>query len=116
MARVLQAEWFRSLMLALLIIGLALLAFGVFRYVTLTYDIGQNMAFQIMSQDQSIDPQSVSEAQGLIAANESLREMVSARNGAVIAGGAGLILIAIGWLGRDLSSARRSGQTGQAKR
>ncbi|MBE2182367.1 MAG: hypothetical protein IAE89_02975 [Anaerolineae bacterium] len=107
MQKLLDQEWFRSLFLALMIIGILLLAFGVIRYFTLSYQMGQNLAFQIQAQSQNVDPQTMAEAQGLMASNEALRQIEAGRSQSVIFSGAGLVLIAVGWLGRDWVQSKR---------
>lgn len=107
MQKLIDQEWFRSLFLTLIIIGILLLAFGVVRYFTLSYQMGQNLAFQIQSQDQSVDPQSMAEAQGLMASNEELRQINASRSQSVIFAGVGLALLGLGWLGRDWVQSRR---------
>lgn len=116
MQKLIDQEWFRSLFLTLIIIGILLLAFGVIRYFTLSYQMGQNLAFQIQSQDQSVDPQTMVEAQGLMASNEELREINAGRSQSVIFAGVGLVLIAVGWLGRDwVRSQRRKAEKSTTK-
>ncbi len=107
MQKLIDQEWFRSLFLALIIIGILLLTFGVVRYFTLSYQMGQNLAFQIQSQSQSVDPQTMTEAQGLMASNEELRQINASRSQSVILAGVGLVLVAVGWLGRDWVQAQR---------
>jgi hypothetical protein len=103
----LRDDWSRALLLALIIIGVLLVAFAVFQYVRLTYAIGQNAAFIVQSQNAAVDPQSQSEALGLIASNEELRGMLGERNTAVIIGGVGLTVLALTWIARDWLAARR---------
>ncbi len=107
MQKLIDQEWFRSLFLTLIIVGILLLVFGVVRYFTLSHQMEQNRAFQIQSQNELVDPQSVSEAQGLIASGEELRQIESARTQSVIFVGVGLVLLGIGWLGRDWVQTRR---------
>lgn len=106
MNRLVRQEWFRTLFLVLLILGVVLLGFAVVRYLTLSYSIGQNIAYQIHSQGGQADPQTINEAQGLMAADLDLREMLHQQNLALIIGGVGLILLGAGWLGRDLVMSR----------
>lgn len=107
MGKIWDMEWVHSFFLALILIGVLALGYGVVRYFTLSYTIGQNLAYQIQSQGGAIDPQTLNEAQGLMAADQDLRAMLRDRNLALMAGGAGLIALAIGWFGRDMGAARR---------
>ncbi|MBW4435814.1 MAG: hypothetical protein KME04_01690 [Pleurocapsa minor GSE-CHR-MK-17-07R] len=106
MTRLFQKEWFRTLLLMMFIAGILLVIFAVVQYVSLSYQIGQNVAYQIQTQNQTIDPQTINEAQSLMAADMSLREMLNARDSMLIYFGAGLILAALGFLGRDLINSR----------
>lgn len=106
MTRLFQKEWFRTLLLMMFIAGILLVIFAVVQYISLSYQIGQNVAYQIQTQNQTIDPQTINEAQSLMAADMSLREMLNARDSMLIYFGAGLILAALGFLGRDLINSR----------
>lgn len=107
MKRFFQSETVRALLLALILIGAALATFGVVQYVRLTLAINDNVAYQINARGEQIDPQSMTEGQLLMAASMELRELDSERDRALIAGGAGLMLIAVGWLGRELTGSRK---------
>ena len=94
-------DWYRALLLTPLIIGALCIAVGVIWYGILSNQIDRNFAYQIRSQSQQVDPQSQTEAMGLIRAGEELRQLDHNRSIATVVGGAGLILIAVGWLSRD---------------
>jgi len=106
-------DWYRALLLTPLIIGVLCVVVGVVWYVITSAQIDRNFAYQIRTQNQQIDPQSRTEAMGLIRAGEELRALDHNRSISTIVGGVGLILIAIGWLARDffLSRQRNSGTT-----
>jgi hypothetical protein len=104
MNKVLSSEFARSLLLALILIGIAMTAFGVVQYVRLTGEINANVAYQINSRGQEINPQTLAEGQMLMAAGMELRELDHQRDISLIVGGGGLILIALGALGRELGA------------
>jgi hypothetical protein len=106
MGKIWDKESVKSLMLALILVGVALTIISIVGYIRNTYEIGQNLAYQIQSQNQTIDPQTPTEGQMLMAADMQLRDLVRDRNTMLILGGAGLILIAVGWIGRDLVRGR----------
>ena len=100
-------DWYRALLLTPVIIGVLCVAFGSLWYAVVSNQIDRNFAYQIRSQSQQVDPQSQTEAMGLIRAGEELRELDHNRSIATVVGGAGLILIAVGWLSRDFLLARQ---------
>lgn len=101
-----RQEWGRALLLTPAIVGILLLVGGVVWYIVLSNQMNQNVAFQIRSQNQQIDPQSQTEAMGLIRAGEELRDLDRNRDIATIIGGIGLVLLAVSWLARDLVMGR----------
>lgn len=108
MKHILQSETARALLLALILIGVGLAVFGGVQYARLTLAINDNVAYQINARGEQIDPQSMTEGQLLMAASMALRELDAERDRALIAGGAGLMLIAVGWLGRELTGSRKA--------
>jgi hypothetical protein len=102
--RIVDREWFRSAALALVIIGLILAIGGGILYGVLSYRIGQNLAYQIQTSDQEINPQTMNEGMSLMSADIELREMIAQRNIVVIAVGVGIFLIGAGWFARELST------------
>jgi hypothetical protein len=99
-------DWGRALLLTPIIIGILLVVGGIVGYAVFSTQIEGNIAHQIRSQNQEIDPQSEGEAMGLIRASEELRDLNHNRNLATIAGGAGLVLIAVGWIAHDFVKGR----------
>jgi hypothetical protein len=114
MGRVLEKEWFRSLMLALILLGVGFMLFAVVRYGVLSYQIGQNLAYQAMNRAAPVEAGTGNEAMGLIRAGQELREMTAQQNQSIIFLGAGMILIALGWLGRDMAKSRLKKLSAQA--
>jgi hypothetical protein len=99
-------DWGRALLLTPIIIGILLLVGGIVWYAILSTQINNNIAYQIRSENQQIDPQSQAEALGLVSASEQLRDLGHNRDLATIMGGVGLVLIAAGWLARDFVVSR----------
>ena len=100
-------DWYRALLLTPLIIGVLCVLVGVAWYAISASQIDRNLAYQIRSQNQQIDPQSQTEAMGLIRAGGELRALYHNQSIATVVGGAGLILIAVGWLSRDFVLSRQ---------
>jgi len=107
MKRVLSSELARSLMLALILVGIVMTVFGIVQYVRLTGDINANIAYQINARGEEINPQTMTEGQMLMTAGMELRELDHQRDISLIVGGSGLVLIALGWLGRELGAPRK---------
>lgn len=105
--RLVQQEWFRAIALAFVMIGVALSLFSAARYVDLSFRIAGNASFQVRQAGGKAALETQTDARMLMAADLQLRELDSERNTALIAGGAGLVILAIGWLGYDLSRTQR---------
>ncbi len=106
MRQKLNSEQLRSFMLALMLIGVAALLFGAYRFVDAATRIQNNPAFLMQSSGQTVSPQDAGTAESLIAAGMEYRRLVGQRNEALIIGGAGVILLAVGWLGSDVLKSR----------
>ncbi|NDJ62901.1 MAG: hypothetical protein GYB67_17400 [Chloroflexi bacterium] len=91
----------------MIIIGFGLGIFGILLLVTASNGIEQNIAYQTQQSGQEIAP-SEAEALALLAADVELRELRQQRNFALIFAGAGLILIALGWLSLDAVRRRQN--------
>jgi hypothetical protein len=100
-------DWYRAFLLTPLIIGALCVVVGVLWYAISASQIDRNFAYQIRTQNQQVDPQSQTEAMGLIRAGEELRALYHNQSIATVVGGAGLILIAVGWLTRDFVKSRQ---------
>lgn len=111
-------ESLRAFLLALMMVGAALVVLAVYQYANTSYRIGQNLAFQIQSRNEEVTLETQAEAQALMAADISLRELQREQNMALIYGGGGLILLAAGWIARDVitTRAKRAVQSGKVQR
>lgn len=107
MRKPINLEQLKPFAMALIIIGVLALFFGVYRFVNAALLIQDNPAFKAQSNNQTVAPQSQEEAQILVSAGMQYRQLVGERNDALIIGGAGLILLALGWLGNDFIKSRQ---------
>lgn len=114
--RYMNKDWYRALLLTPFIVGVLCIVFGIVWYGIVSNQIDRNFAYQIRSQSQQVDPQSQTEAIGLIRAGEELRELDHNRSIATIVGGAGLMLVAVGWLARDFMRGRQGSPTATKSR
>lgn len=102
MSKFLEHEWVRAGVMALAIIGAVLLLIGLAYFIDSTQRLNSNLAYQLQTSGQPVNPQSETEAQGLIAADIQKRDLLQRRSMAVACIGGGLALLTAGWLGRDI--------------
>ncbi len=119
MAR-LNRDTFKPLMLAVLLVGIALLVFGLLRYITnaqaLQESRDQIAKLEAIYQEQvqtnggqpdTNDPATEAAGRGLFSASMGQRKLEGDMwQGAVIMG-AGVIVLALGWLGYDMLRGKR---------
>lgn len=103
----LKRDWVNAFVLALVLVGMLLALFGTYRYVDASRRLGDNIAHQIRSSGEQIDPQTTAEARGLVAADVERRRLIGQRNDALLMGGAGLVTLAVGWIAYDYLRNRR---------
>lgn len=101
-ARILEHESTRSVLLALCIVAVLLIAFGGWQFLDASLRIQDNPAYQAQMSDEAISLESEVQAQGLLAAGLEYRRLLAQRNTALMIGGAGLALLALGWIGYDM--------------
>lgn len=111
----LKVEHFKSLMLALMLLGVIILLFGLYRFATLSQAQSENAAYQIRQQNSAVQLQNQTDAQLLLSADLKLREIQRQRNEAAVIMGIGVVLTAAVWLGSDVlrGRARRAASTPQ---
>ena len=102
----LKAEQLRSVMIALIMLGLVALLFGLLRFVTLTQAQSENAAYKVRQQNGAVQLQSQADAQMLMSADLDLHDIQRQRNESAVIIGAGVALLAAGWLGNDLIRGR----------
>lgn len=95
------------LLFTAIVVGVLLAAYGGWRFVDLSNQLAANPAAQIHQEGGEVELESKSEAQGLMAADIERRRLVAEQHNMMIAGGVGLALLGLGWLGTDLLGSRR---------
>ncbi len=95
------------LLFTAIVVGVLLAAYGGWRFVELSNQLAANPAAQIHQEGGEVALESKSEAHGLMAADIERRRLVAEQHNMMIAGGVGLALLGLGWLGTDLLGSRR---------
>jgi hypothetical protein len=104
----LREDWLKALTLAALIIGVLLVVTGAAFFVDASIKLPKNLAYQARSSGTEIPLQSEAEGRMLMAADIEARSLESQRDQALIIGGAGLVVVALGWIGYNFVNSRRS--------
>ena len=95
------------LLFTAIVVGILLAAYGGFRYLDLSNQLAANPAAQIHQDGGEVELETKSEAHGLMAADIERRRLVAEQRDMMIAGGIGLALLGLGWLGYDIMRGRR---------
>ncbi len=95
------------LLFTAIVVGILLAAYGGLRYLDLSNQLAANPAARIHQAGGEVELESKSEAHGLMAADIERRRLVTEQRNMMIAGGAGLALLGLGWLGYDILRGRR---------
>ena len=95
------------LLFTAIVVGILLAAYGGLRYFDLSDQLAANPAAQIHQEGGEVALESKSEAHGLMAADIERRRLVAEQREMMIAGGVGLALLGLGWLGYDILRGRR---------
>ena len=98
------------LLFTAIVVGVLLAAYGGLRYLDLSNQLAANPAAQIHQEGGEVELESKTEAHGLMAADIERRRLVAEQHNMMIAGGAGLALLGLGWLGYDILRGRRRKQ------
>lgn len=106
---------FERLLFTAIVVGVLLAAYGGLRYLDLSSQLAANPATQIRQEGGEVALESKSEAHGLMAADIERRRLLVEQREAMIAGGVGLALLGLGWLGYDILRLRRRKQTSSAE-
>ncbi len=106
-------HWFsrenlRPILLALMILGVVGVIFGFVQFVSMSQRLEGNLAYQIQSSGQTINPDNA-EAQALMASDIEMRAILLERSRAVVLLGVGIVLLSVGWLGNDFLRRRQPG-------
>ncbi|MDQ7035652.1 MAG: hypothetical protein Q9P01_12700 [Anaerolineae bacterium] len=102
-----QSQLFERIMFTLVVVGLLLGIYSAYKVITISLTLNNNIAQQIRDSGEELEIQSTAEGRGLVAADIERRELVKERAQMTIAGGIGLALLGIGWLGYDFLNHRR---------
>jgi hypothetical protein len=100
-------EWFRGVLYALVGLGILALLFATWQYINAAQQLQANIAQQIHENESEISPQTTTEARGLVAADMERRTLINQQFQAMMIGGAGLILIALGWIIMNFTGKRQ---------
>lgn len=95
------------LLFTAIVVGILLASYAALQYVHLSNQLAANPAAQIHQEGGEVELESKTEAHGLMAADIERRRMVAEQRRMMVAGGIGLALLGLGWLGYDLLRGRR---------
>lgn len=90
-----------------IVVGILLAGYGGLRYLDLSNQLAANPAARIHQDGGEVELESKTEAHGLMAADIKRRRLVAEQRDMMIAGGVGLALLGLGWLGYDILRGRR---------
>lgn len=106
MRQLLSYEKLKPVFYALILIGLALLLVGFYRFISTSQAITANFAYRYHQQNTTVQAIDEATARVLMSADLDLRDLELQRNEAVIVIGAGVVLTAFGWLLNDFFRSR----------
>lgn len=106
MKQVFNYEKLKPIFYAFVLIGLALLVFGFYRFLTASQAIPENFAYRYHQQNTAVQSIDEATARVLMSADLDLRDLERQRSESVIIIGAGVVLTAFGWLVNDVSRSR----------
>ena len=107
MKTIFTQERINALLAALVLIGIALVLVGVWRYVDAAQRLQGNLALEVQQGDTEFDVSTPEQAQGLMASDIQKRRLERQQNEALVAGGIGLGTLALGWILNDAVRSRR---------
>ena len=107
MSRFLQTQLLERLLFTLVIVGILLIGYSVYKVITINIALSNNLAQQIHNSGEELQIQTAAEGHGIVASDIERRELLQERAQMYIAGGAGLVMLGIGWLGYDFLGQRR---------
>ncbi len=107
MKAIFTQERINALITALILIGVALVLVGVWRYVDAAQRLQGNTALEIQQGNAALDVTTPEQAQGLIATDLEKRRLERQQNESLVAAGFGLGMLALGWIIGDAVRSRR---------
>jgi len=105
--RLFTQERVNAFIMALILIGVVLIAMGAYQFLDAAQKLQSNTAHQILNAEATAEAQSLDAAQGLVASDMERRRLDRQHDQSLIMAGAGLALLAVGWLGYDYVRGRR---------
>ncbi len=103
MSKLVQADRVRIVCFALMALGSILVLFAAWQYLSADRELQTNLAEVIRSGQLNVNPQTSSEAQGLVGADIARRDLLARQFNAMMFGGGGLVLLSLGWPGLNLA-------------
>lgn len=94
----------RAVLLTLMALGLLLLLSALWRYFSAAHELQGNLAHIVRSGQ--LTPAAGSQTRALLAADIARRALLAQQFHALMAAGAGLVLLSLGWLGVNLARLR----------
>ena len=109
-----NADWLRGVFTVLLVAGLLIAGYATWRYLDADRELQGNVAQVILSRQLAPGPGSSGEVRGLVGADVARRELLSQQYEVLMLGGAGLVILSLGWLGLILTPYLRSRRAAQS--
>ena len=106
MRQLFKYDTLKPVFYALILIGLALLLFGFYRFVSISQAIPQNFAYRFHEQNTTVQKMDEATGRVLMSADLELRRLERERSESVAIIGAGVIITALGWLTNDFARSR----------
>jgi len=114
MSRLFNRDLFERFVFTIIVIGILMTMFSIFKFIDTSNQLSHNQAAQIHASGQQISPTTQTEVQGLVASDLERRKLVQTRFEALVIGGFGLAFIGGGWIMMDLIRNRKKGNQTQA--
>jgi hypothetical protein len=107
MMRSLQSQLFERILFTLVVVGILLGIYSLYKVITINIALSNNLAQQIHNSGEELAIQTAAEGQGIVASDMARREMLRERAQMYMAGGMSLVFIGLGWIGYDYRNQRR---------
>jgi hypothetical protein len=113
-AKIITQERVNALVAALVLIGIALILVGIWRYMDAAQRLAGDDAQALLLGAASVNVETPEQTQGLVAAGVQRRRLERQQHESLILAGVGLASLGVGWLGHDLMRARRKSHASAA--
>jgi hypothetical protein len=107
MMRSLQSQLFERILFTLVVVGILLGIYSLYKVITINIALSNNLAQQIHNSGEELAVQTVAEGQGIVASDMARRALLKERAQMYMAGGMSLVLVGLGWIGYDYLNHRR---------